>query len=74
MLRNPSAIDDEVIVKLKKLLSSYEEACENILYKNFNITETVKDIEICRRALDYAENGPTFSETLDQFAECEKRT
>ena len=71
-MRNPSALTDDILDKLERLLTGYETACENLLYHKFNITETVKDINEVQAAIDYARNGPTWEETCEAFEELDR--
>lgn len=70
MLKSP--LDDQIVTKIKELLDSYEIACENTLYRSFNITKVVKDIRDVRNAINYAENGPTYEEMARDWIEYDR--
>lgn len=44
-------MNDEILELIDRLLSGYEFALENILYKNHNIEQDVKDIDEARDAI-----------------------
>ena len=69
MLRNPSALDDATIAKIEKLLNAYGAALENILYKQWNPTKELKEIEEVLAALYDAQEGETDDELLQSFDE-----
>ena len=46
------ALDKETLELIDRLLSGYEIALENILYKNHSITEDVANIDKAREAID----------------------
>ena len=50
-------LNDEALELIDRLLSGYEIALENILYKNGDITEDITNINRARLAIDYALHG-----------------
>ena len=59
-LNNP--LDRKTVEKIDSLLSKFETALENILYKHFNTTQDEKDISDIRDKLDFALHGETREE------------
>lgn len=68
-MRNPRAIDDNMLDKIEQLLTDYESALEDVLYKHFNPTADLKLIEEVRRAIMFARFGETDEELLRSFEE-----
>lgn len=66
-VRNPDALDDDALELIERLLGGYETALENKLYKDYNITQDVKDIENARQIIENARKGETFEEWCDSM-------
>lgn len=66
-MRNPTALTDEVLDKIERLLGAYDTALDNILYKHFNPTEDQKAIREALAAIQYARNGPTPEEDFEDL-------